>query len=52
MLTLQDSMNSLSLAADLLKLGASPVVLKGDCLRHECQQLFDEWKNRPHATAY
>jgi tRNA(Arg) A34 adenosine deaminase TadA len=45
--------NELTLsAAELLRLGASPVRLTGDILRDECRELFEEWSRLPQARTY
>ncbi|MBW3596761.1 MAG: nucleoside deaminase [Planctomycetes bacterium] len=45
--------NELTLsAAELLRQGRSPVRLIDGILRDECRDLFDEWRQLPHARAY
>jgi len=39
-------------AADVVRLGKSPVKLVGGCLADECRQLFDEWRASPHYRPY
>ena len=39
-------------AAEVLKVGGSPVQLHGGVLAKECQALFQEWLARPDRTAY
>ncbi len=39
-------------AADLAKMGGSPLVVEGGLLREECAALFDEWKRAGLCQAY
>jgi tRNA(Arg) A34 adenosine deaminase TadA len=39
-------------AAEIIRLGGSPVRLVRDTLSEECRKLFAEWKARPGATVY
>lgn len=49
----QAGFNELSLpAAELLRLGGSPVRLQGGVERDACRQLFDAWLANPDRTVY
>ncbi len=39
-------------AADLLRLGGSPLKLEGGLLVEDCQQLFADWTGNPERTVY
>jgi guanine deaminase len=39
-------------AADLARMGGSPLVVEGGLLREECAALFDEWKRAGLCQAY
>ncbi len=39
-------------AADLARMGGSPLVVEGGLLREECAALFDEWKRAGLCRAY
>jgi guanine deaminase len=39
-------------AAEVVRLGKSPVKLIGGCLADECRQLFGEWRASPHFRPY
>jgi tRNA(Arg) A34 adenosine deaminase TadA len=49
----QAGFNELQLpAAELLRLGGSPVKLVADTLADPCRQLFSEWQANPKKRAY
>jgi tRNA(Arg) A34 adenosine deaminase TadA len=49
----QSGFHELSLAAaDLLRLGHSPVKLIGGCHADDCKKLFDEWRASPQFRPY